>query len=784
MSEFADALRQMAAAALPPVEGEIALAGVREPVEIVRDTWGVPHVRAASREDLFFAQGFVQASERLFQMDLAYRLATGRLSEALGEVALPMDRFVRAAGWNRAGRRIAEAGDELSREILTSFLSGCRAWLDTMSSPPVEYAVLGGLQPWLPAPDEHEVVAAASVFMAWTLSGNWDVELLRTEIAEKLGWDAVLDLFPDLPTEAGPVMAGTRGGPDREAAFELLRRAPSFPKGQGSNNWVVDGSRSVTGKPLLANDPHLLAQLPSIWIEMHLTAPGVDVAGVALPFAPGVTIGHNERIAWGFTNVGGDTQDLYLERLNAEGTAALHEGTWEPLATHREEIGVRGRDEPDVLEARETRHGPILESYLLGTTDAFVAPGGIGETYALRFVGLEHTIQPSTTWRLNTAGSWDEFREALREWHCPGQNVVYADVDGHIGYQCTGLHPIRRAGDGTIPVPGWTAEHEWDGWVPFDELPHAFDPADGFLATANNKPHDDSYPWLLGRDFLPAYRARRIAERIAERPMHDAASFASIQMDTVSLPARELLPLLLELRPDGKRQRGALELLAAWDGDLRADSAAAALYQVWNVKIAEAILLPRIGEDLYRHYHSLRQWTNAFQFQALPNMLRMPTARWFGENGTEARDRILRVTLDVALDELTAAFGHDVADWRWGDLHRVTFAGVLARIPELGELFTGGAAPMGGDEQTVLQGMYAPGEGYGAAVIPSWRMIADPSDWDRSLGTHTLGQSGHPASPHFNDLFTTWIAGEPHPMPVSSAAVDDAAESRMRLVHR
>jgi len=784
MSEFADALRQMAEAALPPVEGEIAIQGLREPVEVVRDTWGVPHIRAANREDLFFAQGFVQASERLFQMDLAYRLATGRLSEALGEAALPMDRFVRAAGWNRAGRRIADAGDHLSTEILTSFLSGCRAWLETMPSPPVEYGVLGGLRPWLPGPDEHDVVAAASVFMAWTLSGNWDVELLRVQIADEVGWDGVLDLFPDLPTEPGPVIAGTRGGPDREAALELLRQAPAFPKGQGSNNWVVDGTRTVTGKPLLANDPHLLAQLPSIWIEVHLTAPGIDVAGVALPFAPGVTIGHNERIAWGFTNVGGDTQDLYLERLNQEGTAALYEGAWGPLATFREEIAVRGRDEPDVLEARETRHGPILESYLLGTTDSFVAPDGIGDTYALRFVGLERTIQPSTTWLLDTAGSWDEFREALRAWDCPGQNVVYADVDGHIGYQCTGLHPIRRAGDGTIPVPGWTAEHEWDGWVPFDELPRAFDPSDGFLVTANNKPHDDSYPWLLGRDFLPAYRARRIAERITERPLHDAASFASIQMDTMSLAARELLPLLLRVEPETGRQRAALELLGAWDGDLRADSAAAALYQVWNVKIAEAVLIPRVGEELYRHYHSLRQWTNAFQFQALPNMLRLPTARWFGGNGTESRDRLLRGALDAALDELTATIGDDITAWRWGDLHRVRFAGLLARVPGLGELFTGGEAPMGGDEETVLQGMYAPGEGYGVAVVPSWRMIADPSDWDRSLGTHTLGQSGHPASRHFNDLFATWLAGEHHPLPFSAAAVDAAAESRLRLEPR
>jgi penicillin G amidase len=784
MSDFLDEIRRIAAEALPPVEGELAVDGLEAPVEVVRDGWGVPHIRAESRRDLFFAQGFVHASERLFQMETVYRLGTGRLAELFGELSLPMDRFVRTVGWNRAGRRIAAKSDDLSREMVTAFLSGAHAWLGQMTAPPVEYGLLGGVRPWLPAPDEHDVVASAVVFMAWSLSGNWDTELLRVELADRLGWEGLLDLFPDLPVEAGPVVAGTRGGANRAAALELLRQAPDLPKGQGSNNWVVSGTRTATGKPLLANDPHLLAQLPSIWYEVHLTAPGIDVAGVSLPFTPGVTIGHNDRIAWGFTNVGGDTQDLYLERLNDAGTAALFDGAWEPLTVIEERIDVRGRDEPEVLRARETRHGPIMDSYLLGTRDAFVVEGGITETYAIRFVGLTEGILPSTTWALNTAGSWDEFREALRGWHSPGQNTVYADVDGHIGYQCTGLHPVRRAGDGTVPVPGWTSEHEWNGWVPFEELPWSFDPADGFLVTANNRPHDDSYPWLLGKDFLPAFRARRIAQRIAERPTHDIAGLASIQMDTVSLPAQELLPLLLRTEPATDPQRRALDLLRAWDGDLAAGSAAAAVYEVWNVKIAEAVLAPRLGEDLYRHYHSLRQWTNAFQFQTLPNLLRMPTARWFGEDGADARDGVLRDALDAALDDLTATLGDDPDAWRWGDLHRVAFAGPLARIPGLEELFVGGEGPLGGDEQTVLQGMYSIGEGYGVSVVASWRMVIDLADLDRSTGVNTLGQSGHPTSPHFRDQFPLWLAGEQHPLPFTRAAVDAAAAATLRLVPR
>lgn len=783
MSDWVEGLREAARAALAPVEGDLSMPGLREPVEIARDRWGVPHICAANLDDLFFAQGFVQASERLFQMDLAYRLSAGRLAEALGELVLPMDRFARTVGWNRAGRRIAAAADDRSRQILTAFLSGARAWLESMPAPPVEYAVLGGLDPRLPGPGEHHVVAAAGVFLSWTLSGNWDAELLRAEIADRLGWEAVLDLFPGLPTEAGPVIPGPLGGPDRASALELLNEVPGFPSGQGSNNWVVDGRHSSTGKPLLANDPHLLAQLPSIWFEIHLTAPGIDVAGVALPFAPGVTIGHNDRIAWGFTNVGGDTQDLYLERMHEDGTAALHEGRWEPIAAYREEIHVRGQGEPEIVEARETRHGPLLDAYLLGAAQTVVVPLA-RDAYALRFVGLDHGIQPSTTYAMNVAGTWEEFREAARGWHCPGQNMVYADVDGNIGYQCTGLHPIRRAGDGTVPVPGWTAEHEWDGYVPYDELPRSFNPGHGFIVTANQKPHDDSYPWLLGRDFLPAYRARRITQLLAERPEHDAAGFARIQMDTVSLPAAEILPHLLTVAPETERARAALALLREWDRSLGAGSAAAAIYEVWLARIAEAILSPTLGEDLYRHYHSLRQGTNAFQFQALPNLLAVPTARWFGRDGREARDRLLREALDAALDELTEALGDDPANWRWGDLHRVRFAGPLAAIPELAQMFTAGTAPHGGDEQTVMQGMSEPGEGYTAVVIPSWRQIIDLSDLDRSLGTHAPGQSGNPASPHFADLLPLWRDGRLHPMPFTRPAVLAAAVSTLRLLPR
>ena len=782
MSDWADALRERARAALPPTEGALAVPGLSAPVEMVRDRWGVPHVTAADHLDLAFAQGFVTASERLFQLELSLRLGSGRLAEVFGELTLPLDRFVRTVGWNRAAARIAAKSDDESRALIDAMVAGWHAWLAAMPARPVEYEVLG-LDPWLPSGDEaRELVAAASVFMSWSLSGNLDAELLRAEIGERLGWEAVLDLFPGVPTEPGPVLAGKLGADDAgRAALDLLRAGPRLPGGQGSNNWVVGGRRSATGRPLLANDPHLLVQLPSVWFEIHLTGPGLDVAGVALPFAPGVTIGHNDRIAWGFTNVGGDVQDLYLERLSGDGTAALYEGRWEPLAVRREEIRVRGAAEPVVVEARETRHGPLLDSYLVGI--ARPEPRPLRETYALRFVGLDEGVQPAVTLRINRARTFEEFREAVRGWHCPGQNMVYADVEGHIGYQATGLHPVRRRGDGTLPVPGWTAEYEWEGWVPFDEMPWALDPDEGFLVTANNRPHDDAYPWFLGRDFMPPFRARRITELLTATERHDTASFARIQMDTVSIPARTIVPMLLEVEPKTEAQRAALALLRGWDLDLAAGSAAAGVYQAWCRHIAEQVLRPRLGDELFEQYYGLREWSNAFQHQALAHLLAYPSARWFGEDGRAARDRALCRALDAALEELAERLGESPQGWSWGGLHHVRFAGQLARVPGLGDLFTGGEMPIGGDEQTVLQSMYEPGAGtYDAVVVPSWRQILDPSDWDASVGTHTVGQSGNPASPHFADLFPLWAEGRHHPLPFSRSAVEAAAESTQRLV--
>jgi penicillin amidase len=761
MSDFVEQLREVASASLLPEDGELTAPGLAEPVEVLRDAWGVPYISATSLDDLWFAQGFVTAGERLFQLDLLLRAASGRLSEVFADRTLADDRFARTIGFLRTGSRLSTAWDDVSHAMHGRFREGCAAWIARMPAPPVEYSLLD-MGPSLPT-DDAGAWAAAFVYLAWGLSGNWDKELLRAAIADRLGPDAVRTLLPPLPADPASIHAGTLGG-------RLLDDLPR-PKSEGSNDWVVAGSRTTTGAPLLANDPHLLAVQPGAWIEMHLRAPGYEARGVALTFSPGILLGTTAHHAWGVTNVTGDVQDLYLEHLNGDRTAADHAGAWEPLTIHREEIHVRGAAESVVVDVRESRHGPILESAVVGDMHVEYIPLPSTETYALRWTGFECGIRPSLVLDAARAGSFEEFRNAVLGVECPGQNFVYADVDGTIGYQCTGRFPLRRGGDGAAPVPGWTAEHEWDGWIPFDELPWASDPASGYLVTANNRIHDEDYPHLIGHDFHSPYRARRVVERLEAVPEHDVASMAQIQLDTVSIPARAMLPLLLAREPRSDGERDAIAALTGWDGDMSADSVAAGVFNVWSRHIARRALESRLGEELFRRYHADRE---VFQCEVLPALLRDP-AGWLD-------DDLLHAALGDALAELRERLGPDPSAWRWGALHRLELVHPLGTIPGLGSLFTAADVELGGDEQTVMQGAFDGRDGYGVDVIASWRAVYDLADLDRSVGVLPAGVSGNPASTHWNDQFPLWIAGEHHAMPFTRPAVQAAAVATLLLL--
>jgi penicillin amidase len=515
----------------------------------------------------------------------------------------------------------------------------------------------------------------------------------------------------------------------------------------------------VSGKPLLANDPHLLVQQPGAWLELHLRAPGYEARGVAAPFAPGIVLGTTAHHAWGATNVGGDVQDLYLERLNADRTAALYEDVWEPLTEHHEEIHVRGSDEPIVHEVRATRHGPILETYLTGR----LRPERrlLDASYALRWVGAEHSIRPSALIDVANVTSFEEFRQAARALECPGQNLVYADVDGTIGYQCTGLHPIRPTHDGTMPVPGWTPDHEWQGFVPFEELPYAVDPGRGYLVTANDRIHADDYPHLIGHDFHSPDRAARITELLAARSDHTVDTCRLIQNDTVSLAARAVLPRI------SLTDAQAGDLFQNWNHDLGADSAGAAL---WEVLVDELARRAAGGEKaLVAEYLTDRE---LFRCRALPSLL-----------GDEALSQEqLDSALAAAWDRCIDAMGPDPAGWRWGDIHRARFVHPLGRMPGLEPLFVAADLALGGDEQTVNNAGFEGDGPFDVYVVPSWRAVYDLSNLDDSRGVLPTGQSGNPASPHWNDQTDMWTAGELRPLPFTRAGVEAAAMERLSLV--
>ena len=735
MSDASDQLRTLAAASLFPTEGTLQVPGLREPAEIRRDGWGVPYVRAASLDDLWFAQGVVTAGERLFQIDLTLRAATGRLSELFGERTLDQDRLARVVGMRHAATRQVAAWDVESRRMHARFREGIAAWLAATPSLPIEYTLLDA-KPELP--QDEASWGAAFVYVAWSLSGNWGTELLRASIADRLGAGAVDELLPP----AGAV------------------------HGQGSNAWAVAGSRTASGRPLLANDPHLLITQPGTWFPLHLAAPGYEARGVSFTFSPGIVLGATSHHAWGVTNVSGDVQDLYLEQLDEARGAARHGDRWEPLEVRREEIAVRGEPEPRVVEVASTRHGPLMHDRLIGLVDPDHVPLGEAETYALRWTGLERTVAPSFVVRLATARGPDAFRVAALELQCPGQNFVYADVDGRVAYQCTGTFPLRRMGDGSRPVPGWTDQHEWVGLIPFEELPALDDPPGGVIVSANERMYDDDYPHMLGIDFHVPDRATRIRELLGDRTDHDVASMTAIQVDTMSNAALRALPALLAVRAANDGHRMALEVLRRWDADMAAGSTAAAIFNVWSRHLARRMLLPRLGELAFAEYHA---WREPFQCSLLPGM---------AERAGEAE---LLAALDDALDELRRAMGPDPAAWSWGEIHPLRAAHPLATIPGLESLLVAIDAPVGGDEQTVGQAGFDGRYGYGAVVVASWRAVWDLDDLDRSVGVLPTGVSGNPASPHWRDQADRYLAGGTIPLPVSAPAVDAATVSILEL---
>jgi penicillin amidase len=771
MEDWVAALKESAAAGVRPVDGTIALEGFRGEATITTDRWGVPHVDAPDRDTLYAAQGYLHATERLWQIEFTSRVAQGRLAELVGEPGYGLDRFFRTVGLNRLAKTFAPQLDARSYEIASAYQAGFAAGARSLPAP-IEFQILMA-QPEIPeGPEAVERALAYFLLITFGLSMNWSVELLRFQIASELGPERAMALAPFMgfaPPAALPPNRNERG-----AISELLataHRGGAGVPGAGSNNWVVAGSRTTTGAPLLCNDPHLLVQMPAIWMEMHLRCPDLNVAGVTLPGLPGVIIGHNERIAWGFTNTQADVTDLYLERLSEDGARYEYDGTWLPVDVVEEHISVRNEPSPRLHEVHVTQHGPILTDLIIGATDPQARPGAVGAPLALRWIHTDITPSFAPVEELNAAHDWTSFRSAALRWPASGQNMVYADVDGHIGYQFTGAVPIRGSGAGVAPVPGWDSAYEWTGMLDPEAFPWAFDPQDGFIATANNRVVDLDYPHYLTNDWEPAHRIRRIHHVLASTEKHSPDDLAALQFDTHSGIAEGLLPLLDGIDLDGDAQR-ALDLLAPWNRRMDAGSAAAALFGLLLDELAKLLFKDALGPELFDFYHTNKAWVAAFAAEATSSHLA----------AHPRRDELVAEALSNAWHVARAHFGDDVSGWRWGTLHRITFAHPLGRaLPPLAEILNLGPFAVGGGDDTVNRGTYSVGEDFQTGGIPSYRQIIDLGDLDRSRSVITTGCSGNPASPYYTNQTPLWLSGEYHPMPFSPGAIADAAAGTLTI---
>jgi penicillin G amidase len=758
---------------LPPLDGELRVAGLSGAVEIVRDRWGIPHISARDPLDAFFGQGFCHAQDRLWQMEVARRVASGRLAEVFGKDALDIDRFLRRLGLHRAAQRDLETATASLRDTLRAYAAGINACLDglmTSGKLPVEF----GLARFTPERWEPLDTLTYARYFAFSLSPNWESELIRSRLIARLGYAAAASLEPDVwhpDTDALPRLEDW-GPPEMPEPGELPPIAIAGGPG-ASNAWVVSGARSSTGKPLLANDPHLFPRLPSVFYEVHLAAGGeLNVAGASAPGAPGVLIGHNRHIAWGITASMADVGDLYVERIDpGDSRRTEFAGHWETGSLIREVIGVKGRAKPwieDVLVTR--RHGPLLTP----------TPSLADEhrPLALRSMVLEAPSAAAALLDINRATSWDEFRAAASRWGTPAMNILYADVEGNIGYQMVGHVPVRDRGEGLVPSPGWSGQYEWRGPLEFEDLPRAFNPPDGLWANANHDVGKRS-PHFFAREFIDPSRYRRIRQVLEGKQRHSAVDFGALQADEVSLPARRLASLLVEhLAPAGRIERRALDELRGWDGRVGADSAAASIYEVFRNELVRA-----------RHGEAVGDLLSALLGVGPHPVLGAASSHYFLQTGrvvdfVEAAptDPVVRAAFRATVEWLTRRLGPNVATWHWGRLHQLRLEHALSIRKPLGMLFDVPSFAWGGDLETVRAGGNLPGKLTAGGPISAYRFIADCSDWDNSLSCIPGGQSGHRGSPHYADQVDPWRRVAYHPLSFTRPAIARVQRHTLRLI--
>ena len=760
-----DSLRTRAQAALSEVQGTLKVTGLERPVNVLRDRWGVAHIYAQNQHDLFFAQGYVAAQDRLFQMELWKRSGQGRLAEVLGPSAVQRDINARLLSYQGDMQAEYESYAPDTQQILEAFTAGINAYIESRLAPggpglPLEFQLAGFKpEPWKPADCLNRMAA-------FSMTGNAFDELEHAQVVSTVGADAASLLFDfDPPVKLDPAPGTNLAGLSPALLHNLVGSDTriEFPRhpAEGSNNWTVSGKLTRSGKPLLANDPHRVTAEPSLRYMVHLVAPGWNVIGAGEPGLPGVALGHNQNIAWGFTIFGLDQQDLYLEELNPANASQYKTAKgWETVQVRKATFGIRGAKSVEV-DLKFTAHGPVLWE------DGKRA-------LALRWVGAE----PGTAGYLGSlavdrAQNWREFEAAMPRWKVPSENIVYADRAGNIGEHSTGLAPLRKTWTGLLPVPG-RGGYEWSGFVANSELPHDYNPRQGFIATANHKMIPDGYPYRVGYSWAPPYRFQRVTEvlqRAQAGNKLDAGDMQGLQTDVLSLPAQQLIGLLRAATAQREPSPGA-ELLLHWNCEVERDSAAAALYEVWLQIVTRETMnlaIPASARTM------IDDWS--------PHQV-IAFLEGFNRSGSDTpaltRDRMLRESLEEAWKEMQKLQGMDSTKWSWGQMHHVRFRHPLDQMPGAAALTDPSPVSRPGDEYTVnATGYYD--SSFDQVSGASYREILDLSDWDHSVAVNVPGQSGQPASPHYSDLIPLWSEGKYFPLLYSREAVEKEATDRLVL---
>jgi len=762
--------------ARPKFQGTTLIPGLMERVQVRWGPFAIPHLLANNEDDLFMAQGYLHAQERLWQMDFNRRFLTGRLAEVLGESAIPweeisvrfkdkttvdLDYFVRLMGIRRVALASLGILPEECIDRLKAYSLGVNRYIEThLKSLPVEFRLLRYLpDPWLPE-DCLTIGKGFALFLSTSLFTRLTISALSDKL--KGQEEKLRSLVPFYP-EWGPSITRYHPESSPEVSQDLLRfingtfgRSQWASGGHGSNNWTVAPWRSSTGKAILCNDPHLRMSLPSVWYLIHLEAAppagqgdGLTVWGASIPGSPCVHLGHNRRISWGVTAALCDDADLYREKVHPEDPDCYLEGNaWKKMPGEVETIRIRGGREVKKT-IRFTRHGPVISDLTQNSPAE--------EVLALRWTAHDSSEEFRSLYGVNRARDWNEFLESLSHQFAPTLNYVYADVDGNIGYSLAGRIPLRPRPHSLIPLPGWSGDFDWQGYVPFSELPRLYNPPEGVIATANNCVADSAYPHYLSDLFDPPYRIQRIKELLTAKDKLSPDDMAEIQTDVVSVQAKELIEVLQtdleEIARKDDSLRTAVNRLIQWGGNSLADSQEAALYHVFHQCLVVNLLGPVLGEEILFAYRELFNQSIAPTDQ----ILRDPQSPWFVPR---QRQSLVEKSLREAQAELTARLGNDPDNWEWGKIHTLTLTHPMGRFRILAPFFSIGPFPAAGDGVTINSGFFRHSYPYSQVVGASLRMVITPGEWERSRFILPSGQSGHPPSPHYHDQLQLWLRGK------------------------